>query len=286
VHPRLKTPWFALFVFAGVVPILTLLPGKVEFLGTMYSFGAMLSFTIAHVSVIALRYRRRDAELVFRGRPNLRLFGLDWPLFAIVGALATGVAWLVVVVQTPDTRYAGLAWLALGFGTYLVYRRYVVHAPLRATVRAPAQVLGPALAVDFRSIVVPVSRTAESEEALVAAAKLASRRGARVALVHVIEVPLDRRLDAPLAEAEEEANALLDDAQALVESYGVHAVTRLVRDRSAARAILREADQRNAELIVLGAPRHGAKARFGRTTSQVLKSAPSRVLLTAAPVRP
>ena len=55
LHPRFKTPWLSLIVFAGIISIAVLLPGKVAFLGTMYSFGAMLSFTIAHAAVIALR---------------------------------------------------------------------------------------------------------------------------------------------------------------------------------------------------------------------------------------
>ena len=284
VHPRFRTPWVSLVVFAGLVSILTLLPGKAHFLGTMYSFGAMLSFTIAHVSLIALRAKRPHDELLFRGRPNMRIGGVDWPVFAFVGALATGLAWVVVVVQTPDTRYAGLAWLVLGFAVYFVYRRFVLHEPLSRTVRAPADVMGPALEVEFRTIVVPVLRTAESEEALVAASRLAARRGARVALVHTIEVPLDQALDVPLLDEEEGANRLLDDAQALVESYGVRAVTRLVRHRNAARAIVREAEQRNAELIVVGAPRRDRRHEvFGRTVSQVLKAAPCRVLVAAAP---
>ena len=49
--------------------------------------------------------------------------GVDWPLFAIVGGLGTGVAWLVVVVQDAPTRYAGLVWLAAGFVFYVLYRR-------------------------------------------------------------------------------------------------------------------------------------------------------------------
>src|SRR6266540_4028786 len=137
VHPRFRTPWISLVFFAGIISILTLLPGKVDFLGTMYSFGAMLSFTVAHASLIALRHRRRDEELSFRGRPNLRFRGVDWPIFAFVGGLGTGLAWLVVVIQTPSTRYAGLGWLAAGFAMYLLYRRRVIREPLRATVRAP-----------------------------------------------------------------------------------------------------------------------------------------------------
>ena len=56
-------------VFAGVIPIAVLLPGKVDFLGTMYSFGAMLSFTIAHASIIALRREAgRAGSSTARGR--------------------------------------------------------------------------------------------------------------------------------------------------------------------------------------------------------------------------
>jgi APA family basic amino acid/polyamine antiporter len=285
VHRRFKTPWIALIVFAGIVSIATLLPGRVDFLGTMYSFGAMLSFTIAHVSVIALRYRRREEELIFRGRPNVRLGGVDWPLFAVVGALATGLAWVVVVVQTPDTRYAGLAWLAAGFALYAVYRRGVVREPLGETVRAPVLVLGPSLTIDYRTIVVPVIRSAESEEALVAAARLAAERGATIAIVTVIELPLELPLDAPLPEAEQDANATLDEAQALVEAYNVRAVGRLVRARSAGRAIVEEAERRNAELIVLGAPRRSDRMGtpiFGRTSDYVLKHSPVRVLVVTA----
>src|ERR671935_452201 len=60
LHPKFKTPWLSLLVFAGFVSILVLLPGQTKFLGTMYSFGAMLSFTVAHAAVIQLRRRRRD----------------------------------------------------------------------------------------------------------------------------------------------------------------------------------------------------------------------------------
>ena len=283
LHPRFKTPWLSLLVFAGLISILTLLPGETTFLGTMYSFGAMLSFTIAHAAIIGLRYRRRDEEIVFQARPNLRVAGVDWPLFAIVGGLATGTAWLVVVVQEEGTRWAGLGWLALGFVAYAAYRLRVVRVPLRTTVRAPVMVLGPSLTVEYRTIVVPVLRTAESEEALVAAARLAAERGSRVAAVHVIEVPLDLPLDVQLPDAEAEADEILDQSIALLESYGIRAVARLLRARAAGPEIVAEADRRNAELVILGAPRPKvARGRiFGRTVDYVLKHSPSRVLIAA-----
>jgi APA family basic amino acid/polyamine antiporter len=283
LHPRFKTPWLSLLVFAGLISILTLLPGKTTFLGTMYSFGAMLSFTIAHAAVVGHRYRHPDEELAFRARPNLRYRGVDWPLFAILGGAATGTAWVVVVVQEPATRWAGLGWLALGFAGYAVYRRWVVREPLAATVRAPMLILGPSLTVEYRTIVVPVVRSFESEEALVAAARLATERAARVAVVHVLEVPLDLPLDVQLPEQEEEANDVLDQAAAIVESYGVRIVERLLRARAAGPAIVEEAEGRNAELIVIGAPRvrPGRKKIFGSTVDYVLRHSHTRVLITA-----
>src|SRR5918992_4696114 len=51
LHPRFRTPCIGIIVFAAAA-VVTLLPGKAEFLGYMYAFGAMLSFTIAHLALI------------------------------------------------------------------------------------------------------------------------------------------------------------------------------------------------------------------------------------------
>jgi basic amino acid/polyamine antiporter, APA family len=283
LHPRFKTPWLALVVFAGIVSIATLLPGETTFLGTMYSFGAMLSFTIAHLAIIALRVRGGTDDLPYKARPNLRIRGIDWPLFAVLGGVGTALAWVVIVIQEPPTRWVGLGWLVAGFVGYAVYRRRL-GLPLGATRRAPALVLGPSLTIEYRTIVVPVVRSNESEEALVAAARLASERGATVAVVHVLEVPLSLPLEADLGDREAEADELLDDAVSLVEAYGVRAVARLARGRRAGAEIVREAGQRDAELIALGARRRHARGRtpiFGRTADYVIRTAPCRVLVAA-----
>jgi basic amino acid/polyamine antiporter, APA family len=283
LHPRFKTPWLALVVFAGVASIAVILPGQTTFLGTMYSFGAMLSFTIAHAAIVALRVRQRDEEIVYRSRPSLRIGGVDWPLFAILGGLGTGIAWVVVLVQEAETRWVGLGWLALGFAVYAFYRLRVMRIPLRETVRAPAIVLG--LEVEYRTILVPVLRTVESEEALVAAARLASERRATVVLLHVLEVPLDQPLDADLHEREEAGDEILDEAEALLETYaGIKVISRLERARSAGPGIVEEAARRDAEVVILGASRakvRGGKPIFGRTVDYVLRNAPTRVAVIA-----
>jgi APA family basic amino acid/polyamine antiporter len=285
LHPRFKTPWLALVLFAGFAPIVFLLPGNVDFIGRMYAFGAMLSFTVAHAAVVALRHRQRDAELTFRARPNLRFRGVDWPLFALFGGLGTGLAWLVVVVQDAPTRYAGLGWLAFGFAFYALFRRRYVHAPLVETVRAPLPV-GPAIALEYRNILVPVSDALESEEAVDLAARLSAERGASIAALSVLEVPLELPLDARLPAEERRADALLDEARAIGDSYGVDVRERLVRARNAGRAIVDEAERRGTEIIVMGAPRKGRGGLgtiFGGTVDFVLKHAPCRVMVAAAP---
>jgi APA family basic amino acid/polyamine antiporter len=278
--PKRRTPWLALLVFGGGIPIVFVVSGKVDFLSRMYAFGAMLSFTIAHVAVTALRVRRRHEEVPWRARPNLRVAGIDWPLFAVVGGLGTGVAWLVVVVQDAPTRYAGLAWLALGFVVYPLYRRRV-HEPLRETVRAPV-VIGPAAALEYHNIVVPVGQPGQ-EEALDFACRLAAERRATITAVAVIEVPLDLPLDARTEDEEERANRLLDEARALGDAYDVDVIGRIVRARRAGPAIVQEAERRNAEIIVLGAPREGYLRRtiFSDMVDYVLKHAPSRVMVAA-----
>jgi APA family basic amino acid/polyamine antiporter len=286
LHRKFKTPYISLFFFAGVIPVLVLLPGKTKFLGTMYSFGAMLSFTVAHAAVVALRYKRRDEELVFRARPNLRWRGVDWPLFAVFGGLGTGLSWLVVVVQESATRWAGLGWLVAGFVAYAVYRRRLGE-PLTETLRAPIPI-GPGVALEYRNVLVPIVHRRESEEAIDLACRLATERGATIAAVTVLEVPLELPLDAPLPdELELRAHDLLDEARAIGNAYGVDVVGRLIRERRAGRAIVDEAERRNSEIIVMGAPRRDVRRRsgriFGDTVDFVLKNAPCRVMVAAAP---
>jgi basic amino acid/polyamine antiporter, APA family len=286
LHRRFKTPYISLLFFAGFIPVIVLLPGKTDFLGTMYSFGAMLSFTVAHAAVVALRRKQPDAELVFRARPNLRWRGVDWPLFAVFGGLATGLSWLVVVVQEDATRWAGLGWLLAGFIGYTLYRRRL-REPLTETIRAPI-VIGPAIALEYRNVLVPVVWRRESEAAVDLACRLAAERGGSIVALTVIEVPLELPLDATLpGNAERKAHELLDEARAIGDAYGVDVVGRLVRARRAGRAIVDEADRRNSEIIVMGAPRrdiHRRRGRiFGGTVDFVLKNAPCRVMVAAAP---
>jgi basic amino acid/polyamine antiporter, APA family len=286
LHPRFKTPVLSLVLFAGIAPILVLIPGDVNFVGTLYSFGATLSFTVAHASLIQLRRTKDSDELEYRARPNFQFRGVSWPLYAIFGGLATGISFMVILVQNPATRWVGLGWLALGTMGYAIYRRRWVKASLRATVKAPPA-FGAALALEYRRILVPVVGGQASDDALDVACNLATERGAHIVALTVLEVPLDRPIGADLGAEERAANSELDEAARIGDSYGVRVRPRLVRARSAGRAIVAEAERLTSEIVVLGLPRTRLTpqqtALFGMTVDYVLRHAPCRVMIASSP---
>ena len=285
LHPRFKTPWLSIVIFAGVAPILVILPGDTTFVGTLYSFGATLSFTVAHVSIVRLRMKPAEEEEPYRARPNLRLGGVDWPLFAVLGGIATGISFVVIVVQNAETRWVGLAWMVAGLIGYVLYRSRVVKLPVAETSKAPPA-LGPAMALEYRTIVVPIVAGEQAREAMHMAARLAAERRSTIVAMRVIVVPLDLPLHADLPEQEALADDLLDEAHDIGDLYGVRVVERVVRGRDAGAEIVAEAERRNAEIIVMGAPRLPHRTRtsaiFGKTADYVLRNAPCRVMIAAA----
>ena len=110
LHPRFRTPWIGIVIF-GAVACLTLIPGQADFLGNMYAFGAMLSFTIAHLAVIRLRLKYPDRTRPYRGPGTLRIAGRPLPLFAVIGGTGTFLAFVTVTALHVAVAIAGVGWL-------------------------------------------------------------------------------------------------------------------------------------------------------------------------------
>ena len=199
--------------------------------------------------------RVRGAALSARGRISAS-GGIDWPLFAIFGG--TRDRGLLLGHPRPERRPragSGLGWI-VGRASlvYAVYRRRFVSAPLLATVKAAARIRPGAGARVPAPARARCPRPA-SDDALDVAASLAAERGAQIAAVTVLEIPLDLPLSVELPEEEERANRELDEARAIGDTYGVSVIPRLVRGRNAGAEIVREAERRGTEIIVIGAPR-------------------------------
>src|ERR1700758_3796423 len=104
LHPKHRTPWFTIIVFSIFAGVL-LIPGKTDFLGNLYSFGAMLSFTTAHAAVIVLRFKEPERDRPYRMPGNIRVRGRDLPMTAVVGGIGTFAAWISVMALHVDARY-------------------------------------------------------------------------------------------------------------------------------------------------------------------------------------
>src|SRR5690349_18286480 len=113
LHPTYRTPWFTIVFFSVLAGIL-LIPGQTSLLGNLYSFGAMLSFTTAHVAVIALRVKDPGRERPYRMPWNVRVRGHSIPLTAVFGAIGTFAAWCAVVALHPEARTIGIPWMVVG----------------------------------------------------------------------------------------------------------------------------------------------------------------------------
>ena len=151
----------------------------------------------------------------------------------------------------------------------------MVSLELRRPVRAH-----PSASAGYRRTLVPVTEGPGGELAVDLACRFAADKHAVLVALAPIEIPLEMPLDVPAHEEEARAHALLERALAIGGLYGVRVVPRTVRTRSAADAILEEASEGQAEIVVLGAPNG---PRLGSTVEFVLKHAPCRVMLASSP---
>src|SRR5215217_5365746 len=122
LHPRFRTPYIGIVLFSALA-IMILLPGQATFVGSMYSFGALLSFTVAHLSVVRLRAKYPDFPRTYRGPGNVTIRGYDAPLFAIGGGAFTAVAFVVIAILNKPVAAVGVGWLVLGVLIYAAFRR-------------------------------------------------------------------------------------------------------------------------------------------------------------------
>ncbi|MCW2958422.1 MAG: universal stress protein, partial [Solirubrobacterales bacterium] len=282
LHPRYGTPWIGILVFGGVA-CLAMIPGKAAFLGNMYAFGAMLSFTIAHASVIRLRWSQPDVPRPYAGPGNVRFRGRSLPLFALVGGAGTGAAFVVVTVLHLDVAAAGVAWLALGMAIYPIYRRNQ-GLDLRTTTKIALPLPVTDREAEYESVLVALDASRPyAPGALATAVKVAARRRRGIYILVTIPVPQASPMDADLFDQELAAQAMIEQAR-LQGGRRVTGRTQRVRAGQAGSAIVDAATEIRARAIVLPLPpRTAASTVFGRTVETVLAKRPCRVIIQSDP---
>ncbi|HEY6695882.1 MAG TPA: amino acid permease, partial [Solirubrobacteraceae bacterium] len=306
LHPVRATPVVIIGVGALLAMVL-LIPADLEFLASIYAFGATISFTIVHLSVIRLRWREPDRDRPFRMPMNLRIGRGELPVTAALGGLMSAGAFVAVVSLHDSARWAGIGWMASGVALYVGYR-LVEGKPILKRVTIPERALtrrGRTKA-EYGSILVPVLGTPLDDDIMQTAGRLSMEEntdegegGAVIEAVWVFEVPMALPLDTRVPDEElKRARKALARAKAVGEEYeGVEVATAVVRARRAGEAIVREAKRRGVEAIILAAEepvrtrggvlyggKQGLRDTFvGETTRYVVNKAHCRVFLTAPP---
>ena len=272
---------FALTTIAFIL-VASAVAEPIAALASLFSFGVLLAFTAAQLAVIKLRFAEPDRRRPFVVPLNVRFRGRPLPLPSLIGAALTFTIWIVAMATHPAARYGGPLWLAAGLVVYVFVRRGRGAGLLEHVTSTDEQVVPQA---SFSSILVPMKLGEIGEEMVATAVKLAQERDSPVEALHVIKVPLDKPLDAPMAEEEERAEASIAEAKLLGADHGVEVRGHIVRARSIGDAIVDEARRSGADLIVLGsAPRWRRQSRFfSPTVDYVLKKAPCEVLIVAFP---
>jgi APA family basic amino acid/polyamine antiporter len=280
IHPRFNTPYVAILLF-GAVSAAALLPGETELLATMYAFGAMLSFTVAHVSVIRLRSRYPAAERrTFKPRGNLRAFGFEWPLTAVLGGLGTFTAWVVVMALNTRTLIIGSLWMVVGVVVYLLYRRSQ-GLGLRQTVKVVTQEPLGVEEIEYRSVLVAFEEgEVFSEEMVATAVKLASKRRRGIHIHSMLTVPTHLPLDAEIGEPEAEAQSKIEQAK-LIGGQRVTGHIERVRPGQAGYSIAQEARMIDAAAVVIGLRYRNGRPRYDKTLQAVLAERPCRVIVVS-----
>jgi APA family basic amino acid/polyamine antiporter len=278
LHPSFRTPWFTIVFFSILAGVL-ILPGETNLLGNLYSFGAMLSFTTAHVAVVALRLKDPDRERPYRMPWNVAFRGRQIPLTAVLGAIGTFAAWCAVVVLHPEARTIGIPWMLLGMAGYLVYRhRQGLDASSRYKIARPAR--PPDFEeLDYRTALVPIFGDDVSALALKSAAKLIGAEGVLYA-IFVLPVPRQLSLEAGLEAEEAHGRSVLESARIQARRAGIKIHTGLIRTRNPGAALVEEAERVGCEVIywsTIHAPE--GEQRIGPTAAYLLSKRPCRVII-------
>jgi APA family basic amino acid/polyamine antiporter len=278
LHPTHQTPWFTIIVFSLLASVLVLY-GDTNVLGNLYSFGAMLSFTTAHVAVIALRVKEPDRERPYRMPWNVRIRGYWIPMTAVLGAIGTFAAWISVVVLRAEARLVGIPWMILGMGGYFLYRRKQGLDPRRRYEIPRDQRPADFHELGYRTALVPIFGADVSASTLTSAARLIGGEGV-VYAVYVLRVPSQLSLDAGLEAEEARGRSVLETARIKARRDGLKIHTGLIRTRNAGAALVDEARRLNSDVIYLSTLHAPAnEQRIGPTASYLLAKRPCRVII-------
>jgi APA family basic amino acid/polyamine antiporter len=281
IHPRFSTPYSSIIIFSVIAMLLLLpglySPGLLRKLADVYSFGAMLAFSTAHLSILLLRLKKPELERPYTIPFNLKIKGRKLPLPAILGLISTLTVWFIVVFTHQWGRIIGFLWTAVGFSLYFIYRKVNKLSIFKeAKLELPLQ---PTFTpTKIKRILVPTIGSSSCEEMIEAACKLAHGEKSEVICLYVVEVPHGASLDDALSPSQESYIKRIEENSELIgKSYNVDIKLKVKKGRSSGKAIVEEAEQEKVDLILLGESEKLHPLSSGKTAQYIIEHAPCKV---------
>jgi nucleotide-binding universal stress UspA family protein len=139
----------------------------------------------------------------------------------------------------------------------------------------------------FRRAVVALNGGSSDARIVRLVADMAARTKAELIAVHVVEIDWTLPLDADIAGRSEEVQRVLDMAEEIAEQCKIKLEPVLLQARDVGAAIVDEATERGADLLVTGLPyrtRFGGEFAIGTTIPYILQNAPCAVWVVREPM--
>jgi APA family basic amino acid/polyamine antiporter len=208
--------------------------------------------------------------------------GRELPLFAVIGGLGTGLAFVVVTIRNPPVAAAGTGWLIVGIIVYLVYRRRLgLDNTTTHKVAIPQPVVDHE--AEYDSVLVHMGEGGYDSQVIATAIKLAARKRRGIHVLVTITVPNALPIHAEMPEQEAAAETLIEQAR-VQGGRRVSGHVERVRAGQAGRRIVEEAIDMRAAAVVMPLPRRvDGSSLFGRTLETVLVDRPCRVIIESNP---
>ena len=264
LHPTRSTPYVVITIAALLAAGLTV-PQDLELLVGIFAFGALVGLTIAHLSIVVLRYKEPDGRRPYRIPLSVRVARAATcrcsRSSAGSSAPARGSGW-----SSPTGARAGWARRGSPWASplYLIYRTTQGKSVLRRVLVPEAALRGERHEAEYGSILVPLFGSPLDDDIIQTAGRLAAEedadafedRGATIEALWIFEVPMSLPIDAALPDAQlKQARARAGAGQG--GGGGVRG--RQGRHRDGARAARRAGDRRGGQ-----APRRAGGRAGGR----------------------
>ncbi|MBW8009617.1 MAG: amino acid permease [Chloroflexi bacterium] len=277
IHRRNHTPHIAIYS-SGALIILAALFLPIADVASGASLTFLLLFILANISLLQLRKKRPDLPRSFRV-PLV-------PFLPILAILGQSVLVIALLNMSRVASLAAVTWAVIGIWLFLR-----LGARDEAAQEADTILMEETIAERAFSLLLPVETAPEARQLARLAATLAHTNDGEVFALHVVRVPQQLSLSDG-RDFLKHGRPLLEEVVTVGQELAVPVRTQLRLGRDISKSIMAAAQERHADLILLGWPgtRRISGSAFGSVIDMISANPPAdlavvRMVRTGIPKR-